>query len=88
MDKCPRSVVDAIRLAAALEWSVLTTAWRNEIRYWSEDALHSHFRSLTWSRRLRTGRDPRGTVLKARSGELVDAARTIHNKGNVLWASH
>lgn len=87
LQKCPAALIDAASDTARGEWSRLTTVWRNDMRYWSADALLGHIRGLGGHRRIKTGHDPRTSILKANAHQILDAARTIHYKGLSLWPS-
>lgn len=85
--KCPPTLAKSIWKAAPREWSFLTATWRNDMRYWSEEALLGYFRSLKLDRGIKLGRSGRTSVVRLNADRVYQAAHTIVLKGLTVWQS-
>lgn len=82
LEKCPVRVVDDLRAKTLLEWSRLGTHWSNDLRYLSEPALRGWLRRRGLDRGIRGGA---ASITRTCARRCLDSARTIHNKGLILW---
>lgn len=84
LKKCPPRLVDAVGAAPA-EWSRLSIAWNNSLRYLPEYAVLGHLRSHRLGKGIKLGKEGAEAVLKVNAKRLVDAARLVHGKGLAVW---
>lgn len=80
--KCPTEFQDCIKGSIAADWNRVVALWDNGLRYLPGDGLLGFLRRRGFGLGVAGGPE---SIVRSAARVLLDAARTVHNRGVAQW---